>query len=144
MSISSLAGTWRLVSAETITGSGEISHPFGKDATGYLIYSPDGYMAVLITQANRSNFASADFRAGSPDEQATAFDTCVSYCGTYEVKSDKVVHHIELSLFPNWSGTNQERFFEFSGDRLILRTAPMVMGGVERTARLTWHRVALR
>jgi Lipocalin-like domain len=43
-------GTWRLVSAETKTASGEFSHPLGKDATGYLIDSSDGYpVRVALT-----------------------------------------------------------------------------------------------
>jgi len=144
MSTNPFVGTWRLVSGETKTASGEVSHPFGKHATGYLIYSQDGYMAVAIMQANRANSASADIRAGSPEEKLAAFDTYLSYCGTYEVKGDKVLHHIECSLFPNWSGADQVRFFEFSGDQLTLRTPPMALGGMERTVQLIWQRAAMR
>ena len=143
MSANPFVGTWQLVSAESKDASGEISHPLGQDATGYLIYSSDGYMAVAIMQANRSNFASADTRGGSLDEKGAAFDTYVSYSGTYEVKGERVIHHVEMSLFPNWSGTDQERFFEFSGDQLALRTPPIMIQGVERTAHLIWQRVPL-
>lgn len=137
-------GTWRLVSAETKTADGEVSQPFGKNPTGYIMYSQDGYMAVAIMEPGRASFASGDFRAGTPEERQAAFDTYISYTGTYEVRGDKVIHHIEVSLFPNWSGTDQERFFEFSGDRLSLHTPPMVMGGVERTAHLLWRRATAR
>jgi hypothetical protein len=61
--------------------------------------------------------------------------------GTYEVKGDKIVHHVELSLFPNWIGGDQERFFQFSGDQLILCTPPLALGGAERTLRIVWQRV---
>ena len=144
MSTNPFIGTWRLVSAETKTASGEISYPFGRDAAGYLIYGQDGYMAVTIMGANRKRFTTADVRGGSLQEKLTAFDTYLSYCGTYEVKGDKVVHQIELSLFPNWSGIDQERFFELSGDELILRTAPMALEGTQRTAQLIWHRASVR
>jgi|SRR6516164_5778458 hypothetical protein len=143
MSANPFVGTWRLVSLETKTASGAISHPLGKDATGYLIYSSDGYMAGGIMQANRSNFASADARRGGLEEKGAAFDTYISYCGTYEVQGERVIHHVEISLFPNWSGTDQERFFEFSGDQLALRTPPMMIEGAERTAHLIWQRVPL-
>jgi hypothetical protein len=73
-----------------------------------------------------------------------AFDTYLSYCGKYEIDGDKVVHQIELSLFPNWSGVDQERFFEFSGKQLTLRTAPMALEGTQRTAQLIWHRASAR
>jgi hypothetical protein len=140
MSTDPFVGTWRLLSFETRTSSGEVRDLFGK-AVGYLMYGEDRSMAVSMMRANRANFASADVLAASPEEKLTAFETYSSYCGTYEVTGEKVIHHIELSLFPNWSGRDQERFFEFSEDRLTLRTAPMLVGGVERTMKAIWQRV---
>lgn len=142
MSTNPFFGTWQLVSAETRTASGEVSYPFGRNARGYLIYGQDGYMAVAIMGADRIKFTTADVRGGTSEEKLTAFDTYLSYCGTYKVRGDKVVHQIELSLFPNWSGTEQERFFELTGDQLILRTAPMALEGTQRTAQLIWHRAS--
>ena len=141
MSANPFVGTWRLLSFETRTSSGEVSDLLGKGEVGYLIYGQDGHMAVSMMQTNRANFASADFLAASPEEKRTAFETYSSYCGTYEVTGEKVIHHIELSLFPNWSGRDQERFFEFSEDRLTLRTPPMSLGGAERTMHAVWQRV---
>ena len=88
-------------------------------------------MAASVIRADRANFNSADIWAARPEEKLAAFDTYGSYCGRYEVKGDKVIHHIELSLFPNWSGRDQERSFEFSRDRLTLRTPSMTLGDVE-------------
>ena len=144
MSTNPFVGTWRLVSNETIEASGETSHPFGKDATGYVIYNEDGYVTFTIMGPNRSRFASADMRAGSLEDKRAAFDTYFAYLGTYEVKGDKVVHHVELSLFPNWIGGDQERFFQFSGDQLILCTPPLALGGAARTLRIVWQRVKPR
>jgi len=136
-------GTWRLLFLETRTSGGDIGYPLGKDAVGYLIYSHEGFMAASIMRAGRANFASADLLGASAEEHLAAIESYSSYCGTYEVQSDKVIHHIELSLFPNWSGSHQERFFEFSEDRLTLRTRPMSVGGVERTLHASWQRVRL-
>ncbi len=144
MAINPFVGTWRLISNETKEASGGTSHPFGKDATGYVIYTEDGHVALTIMSPDRGPFASADMRAGSLEDKGAAFDTYFSYCGEYEVKGDKVVHHLELSLFPNWTGGNQERFFQFSGDQLILRTPPLELGGEERTLRVVWQRVKPR
>jgi hypothetical protein len=137
----SFIGTWRLVSAETRLDSGEVNYPLGRDAVGYLSYHQDGYMAVTIMKDNRPQFASEDFRAGSQEERLAAFDTYFSYCGTYEVNETKVIHRIEVSLFPNWVGSHQERYFEFRGDQLVLRSAPMMIQGVEQTGQITWQRV---
>ncbi len=141
MSTNPFVGTWRLISNETKDDSGEVSHPFGKDATGYVIYSEDGYVALTIMGPNRGNFPSADLRAGSLEDKQAAFDSYLTYCGTYEVIGDKVVHHLELSLFPNWTGGDQERLFQFSGDQLILGTPPLALGGAKRTLRVVWQRV---
>jgi hypothetical protein len=99
-------------------------------------------MAAALMQAKRANFASADILEASAEEKATAFDSYSSYCGTYEVTESKVIHHIECSQLPNWSGTDQEWFFEFSdeNERLTLRTPPLPAGGEERTLVAIWQR----
>ena len=100
----SLVGTWALVSWEFRDADGNISYPFGKNASGYLTYTPDGYMSATIVSPNRVAFASQDVRKATLDEKATAFDTYISYCGTYEVRGDTVIHHVRASLIPNWVG----------------------------------------
>jgi len=52
-----------------------------------------------------------------------------------------VIHHIEISLFPNWVGVDQVRSFSLEGDRLTLSTPPMLVEGVEQAGHLTWERV---
>jgi hypothetical protein len=141
MSKNPFVGAWRLLSFEARTSSGEVSYPLGRDALGVLLYGQDGYMAGSLMRAHRAKFKSGDIWAASPEEKLAAFDSYNSYCGTYEVKLGKIIHHVKLSLFPNWSGGDQERYFEFAGDRLTLRTPPTTVGGVERTAILTWQRV---
>jgi hypothetical protein len=125
----------------TITPAGEVPGPFADGAAGSLIYTEDGHMAASIMPANRPNFASPDMRAGTPQEKIAAFETYLTYCGTYSVESDRVIHHVQLSLFPNWIGGDQVRYFEFSGDQLTLRTPPIVIDGVELTTQLIWRRI---
>ncbi len=144
MSTNPFVGTWRLIANETKNAQGEVSHPFGKEATGYLMYDPEGYMSVTIMAPNPARFASSDIRAGSPEDKRAAFDTYIAYCRTYEVKGDKVVHHGELSLFPNWTGGDQERFFQFSGNQLILCTPPLTVGGADLIMQLVWQRATPR
>ena len=40
-----------------------------------------------------------------------AYSTCLAYFGRYAVHGDTVVHPIDVSLFPNWSGAEQSRPF---------------------------------
>jgi len=135
-------GAWHLISWETRSLEGEVSYPVGHDTVGYIIYSATGYMSVAIMFAQRQFFAAGDLLAGSQEERAAAAATYVSYAGRYETLEDKVVHYIEVSLFPNWTGSRQERFYEFTDNRLILSTAPILAGGVERRHYLVWEQAA--
>jgi lipocalin-like protein len=115
MSSNPLIGTWRLISWENRGVDGQISYPLSKDAVGYIMYNPDGYMFVAIMGPNRLKFAAGDLLSGSTQEKAQAAGTYVSYCGRYEFHGDTVIHHVELSLFANWVGVEQERLVELRG-----------------------------
>ncbi|MBT8350469.1 MAG: lipocalin-like domain-containing protein, partial [Deltaproteobacteria bacterium] len=52
-----------------------------------------------------------------------------------------VTHHVEGACFPNWEGTDQQRFFELSDDRLYITTAPIPALGTEWVVSLIWDRV---
>jgi hypothetical protein len=135
------AGTWRLVSWEN-RSTDAITYPFGQDAVGYIMYNEDGYMFVAIMTTNRPPFASGDILGGSLEEKAAAAETLISYCGTYKIQRGRVIHHIEVSSFPNWVGVDQERIFEFKENRLVLSTPPLLVGGKQQTAHLVWERVS--
>ncbi len=136
----SVVGTWRLQRWETHHPDGRITWPLGPDAVGYLFYTPDGYMSVAMMQANRPAFAEGDLLGGTPEEKAAAASSYVTYCGRYEVGNGTVIHHVDLSLFPNWVGVDQERFVEVKGDELTITTRPLRIGG-ETINRLVWERV---
>jgi len=141
MSADRFVGAWRLLSLEARTSAGDVSYPYGKDAAGYLLYAREGYMSVSVMQARRTNFALPEDPRTPVEEKLAAFDTYSSYSGRYEVRGQKVIHHIEISLFPNWTGTEQERYFEFSGDCLTLSAPPMRIGGVELKLVAIWQRL---
>jgi hypothetical protein len=48
---------------------------------------------------------------------------------------------VELSLFPNWVGTDQQRAGELSGDRLIHSASPQLLARTQQVPRLVWERV---
>ena len=88
-----LVGTWRLLSWENRDVSGgEVIHPLGEDALGYIMYGQDGRMSVAIARADRAGFAAGDLLGGSAEERAHAAETYVSYCGTYEWRGETVIH----------------------------------------------------
>jgi hypothetical protein len=141
MASNPFVGTWRLISWEDETEAGEKRCPFGPNPKGYIIYSADGYMSVVLCWAHRARFAGDDPFGGTPEEKVSAYDSYVSYCGRYEVQEDRVIHKVELSKFPNWYGNDQVRFYRFDGNRLILTTPLMLNDGQKRVSRLIWERV---
>ena len=137
-----LVGTWKLLSYEVRYLDESVSYPWGPDAQGLLIYSADGYMMVTLCAAHRPHFAGGDLVHASPEEQAQAARTYLSYGGPYERQGQRLVHHVQVSLFPNWVGQDQDRVIEvLERDRLILRTQPLLIAGQVGTAYLIWQRV---
>jgi len=141
MSSESFVGMWKLISYELKRADGRVSYPMGKDATGYIMYNDIGYMSVVIMAAGRQKFSSEVAQSGTDTEKVKAFDTYLSYCGKYEVKETKVIHHVEISLYPNWAGTDLERTFQFEGDNLTLSAPTSSRSGAQYIAQLVWQRV---
>jgi hypothetical protein len=141
MSRNRFVGTWRLVSAEHTDSDGKITYLHGKDPVGYIMYNDDGYMCVAIANSSRSNSVSDDRMSATSEEKIAAADTYMSYCGTYEIRDDRIIHHVKVSLFPNNVGKDQERIFQFDGDMLSLTTPPSLIGGARRVGHLVWKRV---
>ena len=137
-------GTWKLVLYELNVSGGEVNYPFGLDAVGWLVYDINGHMFVQVMCLDRATFASGDRLRGTLEETKSAFEGYLAYFGTYEVNEEQrtVTHHIEGSLFPNWVGTAQKRFFEFTDDQLTLKSPPILVDGKQQTGRIIWKRVA--
>lgn len=137
-------GTWKLVLWESQRSNGEVIEPrMGRDTVGWIMYDTTGHMCVEIMRGDRPKFSSNDIGGGTPEEKKSAYEGYIAYCGTYKVNEEEgtVTHHVELSLFPNWIGTDQKRFFELSGDRLTLRTPPLLVAGDQVISRLVWERL---
>jgi hypothetical protein len=119
--------------------TGQVSYPHGCDDKGYLTYTEDGYVFVAIMAGGRAPFATTDLVGGTPLEKARAAETYTSYCGTYDVLDGRVVHHVEVSLFLNWVGMDQERSIGLNDDRLTL-SATAAVAGRRQVNRLIWTR----
>jgi hypothetical protein len=136
-----LVGAWRLVSWENRAADGQVTYPMGPDALGSLLYTADGRFSVTISRVGRAPFAAGDLLGGGTEEKARAVEGFVAYAGRYSFQGDRVIHHVELSLFPNWVGSDQERWVELAGDRLTLSASPLLLAGKWQVPRLVWERV---
>ena len=135
-----LTGTWTLAAWRRVAEDGSVSHPLGDDASGLLVYTGNGRMSVVLAAAGRPKIDTGDPLGGEVQARADAYSTCLAYFGTYEVRDDEVVHHVETALFPNWSGVEQVRPFTLEGNELVLRTPPMQTDGGTVVNELAWER----
>ena len=138
-----LIGTWRLVSYETKTSSGEIRHPFGQHPVGQLFYDLHGNMSAHVLRVDRLAFASDDSGRGTDAEVRSAFEGHTSYFGTYAIdpSARTVTHHVHGGSYPNWMGHDQIRYFRIDGSRLVLSTPPILERGESLEFTLTWERI---
>ena len=138
----SIVGGWRLVSFENHDGDGRVRLPYGPAPVGSILYTADGRMAATVMRGDRTPLAGEPRRGEATTEKARAFEEYLSYAGRYTFLGDRVIHHVEISLWPGWVGTDLERLAGFRDERLILRTAPSGDGARIRTTIITWERVA--
>jgi hypothetical protein len=113
-----LTGIWKLTAFDIeFQQSGERRPALGgKRSSGYLIFTPEGRMMVLITGEGR--------KAGStPEERAALFGSMLSYTGMYRVEGDKFTTKVDHSWNEAWNGTDQVRFYKVAGDKLDIVSA---------------------
>jgi hypothetical protein len=134
-------GIWKLVSIEFHRGD-QITYPWGDKLHGYIMYLSNGYMSVQMMVAERQQFAVNDAFGGTLEEYTDAGKTYSGYCGTYELRENAVIHNVEVSFFPIWTGTQFIRHFKLDGDMLTLSTPPMLFEGLQQTVHLVWQKIA--
>ena len=137
------AGTWKLVRVERYGPDGDLLPPpepptFGSDGrVGFIMYDSTGHMGVVTQQAGRQPYAG---ERRTPEEALAAITSYGSYFGPYTVNEAEgyVTHHVKGSVNPGGVGADNQRFYEFSGNQLILQPPPADSGA--RT-RIVWERV---
>jgi hypothetical protein len=119
-----LIGTWRLVEFADLDKDGKWRYRFGEHARGYFVYDVTGHVHIQIMKAPPlAPFPEANLAEGKPpsaEHAIAAYAAYVAYFGTYTVDAEKhvVTHHVEGSLAPDFTDTDQPRPFKLGGDRL--------------------------
>lgn len=136
-------GCWRLQLCTFADAAGAISHPFGENPDGLLIYAANGWMSVQIMGLNRPNFTAGVQLGGTEAEIRAAFEGYNAYFGRYEIDTiaGVITHHAVGNLYPNGIGTVRHRFFRLAGDTLTLTTPPMRLGHDAAVGTLVWLRI---
>ncbi len=135
-------GFWKLVSNERRNEKGDVvaSNP---GQTGYIIYTAAGHMMVHMVQPNRKKYVGAQ---PTPEEARETIRTYTNYFGPFYIhETDHYVVHDQFgTLNVGRNGPSpQQRFYAFSGNRLILKPplAPNALDGQIYQGTITWERV---
>jgi len=118
-------GTWKLESVVQISATGERTQPLGEHPLGYITYLPEGFMHAILMKSERG------LMGVSPEELQNAarskkilfsgkylmaglrylkaMTTFLSYCGTYEIRGNRVIHHVKAAMVPDWIGSDLTR-----------------------------------
>ncbi len=115
------ASSWRLVDYQVVQADGSISRPFGTDAVGYLLVTPEHYAAVSI----------------APADKAQAAQSFISYLGKLNYQGDQSIHPL-VSHDPTMVGVDQVNAWDLTQGKLTLTTPSTAAGSF---GRLIWELV---
>lgn len=131
-----LAGTWTLLSWEQTNPDGSKVQQFGANPIGIAFFDADGHYIISVMRSDRANYKIDNFgqlaQVTADESKATVLGT-ITYFGTYKVNETTgiIAIHVDASTFPNWNGTDLERLFEVTRDRLKLTVRPPRGGTVD-------------
>ena len=142
LAASSEVGVWRLSSAVSVDEeTGATTNRFGARPDGYIIFSPDGYMSVVINAEGRQPIS------GNPEklteEQARLFSTMTAHAGKYKIIEGRLIHRVDVAHDPKMVGTDLLRSLRFLSDNQLESTLPPITTPAEKKLRivLLWQRV---
>ena len=141
-----LIGTWELVEWTFTVDDSRPTRPWGGDPAGRLMYTADARMSASLMSLGRPHAPTRTLSAAPVDIRAAAAAGFLSYTGSYSMDGSDVLHHIEVSLMPNWVGKTERRLIEWvpsdDGYDLVLSTPPTrTDGGRTAINRLRWKRL---
>jgi hypothetical protein len=139
---SSIVGIWRVVSYEReIVDTKAVSQGFGRNAMGFVTFTPDGRMMLMIVDAMRKPPAQP---TATDAEAVNLYRAMLAYAGTYRIQGNEIIIHVEISHEQTVTGTDQRRFFKLDDDRLPYTTPPFVSSVLNNQTTVStacWERV---
>lgn len=127
-------GTWKLVTMESVIDN-EYFYPLGVNLAGYLTYTKDGFVHVIIvksdsdkigydlyelteTKYHKSKLLNYKLVKGIFAYIKHAISS-IAYFGKFEIIGGQIVHYVLSSIYPDWIGISLIRDFEFVEDNIL-------------------------
>lgn len=117
-----IIGVWELLAFEDQDEEGNKIYPFGKDAKGFIVYHPDGYVSAQLMKQGRTPYESGDLLNGTLEEMAEAANGFLAYVGRFDVieEEGKLIHYMDVCLNPTLLGKQLPRLATIEGDILTI------------------------
>ncbi len=141
-----IVGIWLLVDRGS-RGENEalLAKRYGDKQEGVLIISPDGWFSANIGWADRPPLpGNPAWHTDAPDAaRLKAFDTFISYGGTWRIEHDQMINTVHFALNPGWVGGEQVRGLKLlPGGGLELTVTRRWPSGEEASGWVTWRRAS--
>jgi len=138
-----LIGTWRLVSREDRTASGEvrIDPALGADPISLLVYDRGGNFAAQFMKRDRRADAAPPAVTGAPNN-SRAVGGYDAYFGSYTVDdaAGTVTQRLQGALSPENVGLVLTRSMQVWGDELVIQLDTASVDGTPVVRTLRWTR----
>ncbi|NKQ56743.1 lipocalin-like domain-containing protein [Amycolatopsis sp. K13G38] len=142
--VEQLHGTWDLLDFVRVVDGNPVGDVLGPRPVGRLSYQPDGRVTALLMRRNREWRAGAGFLTADDKERGAAALGFVGYGGRFELRGDQVVHHLDISLYPEHPGTDLVRTVRWEAGLLVLSTEQrLTRSGRTMWDELTWRRLGM-
>lgn len=119
-----IIGTWLLVERGSDDPDDAVlaEKRYGDAQEGVLIVSADGWMnAALCHGARPALSGDPAWHTDAPEaDRLRAFDTYISYAGTWTLKDDVFTTDVRFALNPGWVGGKQVRGVEITPDGYLI------------------------
>jgi hypothetical protein len=130
-----IVGAWKLESYIAYPGPDSPiqrpTFPMTKNVTGFIMYTPDGYMSAQMLIPGQQSFKRGE---GEEPQWAEAGKRFFAYCGPYYIsdegtgREETLRHTFQVCNLPGWIGDVQVRTHHFEEDGEVL-----VLGSPEPT-----------
>lgn len=132
-----LLGTWKLLSAvHEDVATKERKQVYGEHPNGYIVFTPEGRVFVILTADGRKV-------PKTEQERAAALISMSAYAGKYRLEGDRFITKVDVASNQAWKDTEQVRFYRIDGNKLYIETAPFsapTFGGTMVRGILAWER----
>ena len=119
-----ITGTWLLVErgSDDPADAALALKRYGDAQQGVLIVSADGWMNAALCHGDRPALSGDPaWHTDAPAaDRLVAFDTYISYAGTWTLEDDVFATEVSFALNPGWVGGQQVRGVEITADDYLI------------------------